>query len=192
MKTVYANGQIECEDRSFHPLSGQLRAVLQASAGSMTSLARALTVTIESLLLETEAAVPKLTSEETEWLRALRQYVRNSKPPGHMRDRVMGLLGLLKRRDWSNALRHLVEVHVITQEQARVTKELRNRVAHGDTLSHDDPQSLTTKCSTLLVVLYRLIFHRIGYQGVHTDYSTLGWPEAEFPYPSNDALWLEH
>ncbi len=171
---------IRYDGRGMHPLSGHFRAVLQASSGSITALARVLAVTIESLLLEMEAATDQLAEDETTWLEDLKVHVRNSRPPGRMLGRVMGSFGMYGRPHWSAALRYLVEKQVITEEQAKVTKDLRNRVAHGDTLVGDDLQSLTEKCSTMLVVLYRFVFYQIGYQGAYTDYSCRGWPESEF------------
>ena len=43
-----------------------------------------------------------------------------------------------------------------------------------------DLQGLVNACGAALTLFYTLMFFRIGYCGMHTDYSVAGWPERHF------------
>ena len=78
-------------------------------------------------------------------------------------------------------------------------KQLRNRSVHPakkdiDVASYDF-QTMIDNLNRVTVLLYHIVFHAIGYRGPYTDYSTINYPQQEYPLaqtsPDNDSRAVE-
>ena len=75
----------------------------------------------------------------------------------------------------------LAKGDVVDQEDIKAWKFIRNKAAHGAlTVDPSAVQCLLDRFNRLVVMAYKLVFFRISYQGLYTDYATRGWPEVPF------------
>ena len=69
-------------------------------------------------------------------------------------------------------LRKLVAKDAITTGQLRAWERLRNKVAHGDLFSDDDPDR-EGMILEVLTLFYRVVLYEIGYDGPATDWASV-------------------
>ena len=168
----------EFQDKSFHPISSQIRAIIRASAGSMDTEILVLSIAVEMLV---NLIVPNqdLTPEEDAWLNSLKSSLKEGPQP--ISDRASAILTMLKTTGASQRLKQLIESDVITNEQRSAWSKLRNRAAHGMAIDTEDFQTTLNNYHKVLVLFYQLVFHRIGYEGDYVDYSLRGFPIRFYP-----------
>ncbi|MBX2997125.1 MAG: hypothetical protein KF893_01345 [Caldilineaceae bacterium] len=174
------------EEGKIHPISAHMRAICRASTGSINAEALTICTAIESLLKEMPEATHELTDEEKEWIGEVRNFIRSGPTTlSKVKIRLEGTLGLLSNPVPRAALKALESKEVVTKNQVKSWNNLRNEVAHGDTLARHTLQELLNLCDDVLTLFYRLVFYRIGYSGKFIDYSESGWPTKEFTVSSS-------
>jgi hypothetical protein len=167
--------------RNLHPISAQMRAICRASASSVNTEALVLSVAVEIILKYIDIQESKLSDDEKEWVKKIRKYVDACGAPERLCQRVGGLLGMLHEPSAADRLNALIDQDVITNDQKKAWQSLRHRTAHSSDLFDSlSVQEVILLCDTILVLFYHLVFYAIGYQGSYTDYSTIGWPSAEY------------
>jgi hypothetical protein len=177
------------EGAEFHPCSAYLDSVSQASANSADAFALGLAVAVEGLIRTLYKHLGEKGDRFKEAVGALEAYVLAwphleywSKEAGLNRERLPGLIGNLKHVSPQDRMQLLVADGNIFQNHVDVWKKLRTRKAHAlDDPSSPEMQELLRAIDSLIVLVYHLVFHAIGYEGVYFDYSTLGYPPRLYP-----------
>lgn len=166
------------QDKSFHPISSQIRAIIRASAGSLETEILILVIAVETIV---RLIVPNqpLTPEEIILVDDLKKHVK--KWPQQIKDRILGSLAKLDDSGASRRLKQLIKLGVITKEQLEAWTSLRPQVAHGEAISSKDLQHMLDNYYRILALFYRLVFHAIGYEGEYIDYSLRGFPIRFYP-----------
>lgn len=109
------------------------------------------------------------------------------------RDRIMNSLGSATNPTPKNALRALVVSGKIDAVMPGLWSDLRNKTAHADELKFtaEQAQVFVDQLHGCLELFYRLIFVLVGYEGLVTQYSKRGWPEANLVVPKGIPTELE-
>lgn len=177
------------EGPGFHPCSSYLFSVSQASANTVDSFALALAVAVEGLVNTLYKHLGERTARFGEAVSALKDYVLSwpdldywGKEADIDRKRLPGLIGNLKHVSPQNRMYLLVESGYLVRSHVDIWKKVRHREAHA----LDDPtssrvQEQVRQNDTLIVLVYHLVFHKIGYEGIYSDYSTVGYPPRLYP-----------
>jgi hypothetical protein len=166
----------------FHPCTRYLFSVLEASAGTIGAQALALGVAVEGLAKELFPEAGQCSQEWKELVTELRQHClgwdgfSTGRAPQALSKRLPGLFGQLVTARAKDRLFALVDRKVVQARHVEAWSRLRNATAHGVTSFTDSLQELVDLCSAVTVLMYHLIFHAIGYEGVYTDYSTHHFP----------------
>ena len=95
--------------------------------------------------------------------------------------RALGSISGIKSSRVEDKLRFLKNIGVITDDVIAQWKNLRNKTAHGSL--HVDPrllQELLNDIYSVMTLINKLVFLRIGYDGKYSDYSQTGWPIKDF------------
>lgn len=173
----------EIEGAGFHPCSSYLFSVSQASATSADSFALALAIAVEGLVNTLYKHLGEVGPRFVDAVDALADHVLSwpalkfwVKAAGLDPERLPGLIGNLKNVSPQARMHILVKSGDLIKEHVRIWKRVRTRKAHA----LDDPasqrmQELLRDIDALIVLVYHLIFNSIGYDGIYTDYSTVGY-----------------
>jgi len=164
----------EARDR-YHPVSIQIRKVLEAERRTIEEQALALCVAIEGLVNigfihhghASEETLKAVSSLETVLFEPLKNSI--------LRERVKGFVSSVKRANARNALHSLAEKGMIAREQLQAWEDLRHDAAHGKEYALHY-REIAESVFRLRVLMNSLILQLIGYDGPYTDYGTLGWP----------------
>jgi len=182
----------EVKDGVALPLSKKIGGLFTLNGVWLGTIALLLAVTIESLL--NEPIYKKLGAPSDEVLRKIDELIDhvnqgNSLDPILRKRAENILLSGLKSISASDRLHILTKVGVIDDKDIKAWKSIRHSAAHGGLdVDSSELQGLLDRVNRLVVIMYKLVFLRIGYQGAYTDYATQGWPPGKFDadlYKSN-------
>lgn len=181
--------------RAWHPISAFIEEICEASAGSVSLHGLVLAVAIEGIV---EFATPEQGQAPESFTKVVSQlHNYMSKWPGFnedshgdglsaeersvMKNRALGTLSQLTSVRAKDRLLALEELGVIDRSLITNWQQLRNASAHGKSSMGLPTQDELDRIDKAQALLYRLIFHAIGYSGSFTDYGQQGWPQAVFP-----------
>ena len=171
----------------WHPCSVHLAAVCEAAAASIDAEVLALGVAVEGM---TNALFPDLAPISDGFrdlvasLRAhIGDWLRGNEPAAEAKlpDRISSLTGKLLEVRPVDRLKQLAIAGVVEKRHVKAWQELRNAAAHAAQPGTREWQELLDRRDVVLAMLYRLVFHAIGYEGKCADYGTRHWPIIEFP-----------
>lgn len=174
-------------DPDWHPCSVLLSSVCEASAASIDAEILAMTVAAEGL---TRALCPALVTVPEQFLQCLAAFkvvVDNWLKDNHaanevgLANRLPGIFSMMKEVRAIDRLVQLQESGVIEQKHVDAWKKLRNAAAHSVAPGTREWQLLLDRRDLVVAMIYRIVFHAIGYEGKHSDYGTRQWPIVEFP-----------
>ena len=173
----YLNFVLKDDTHECHPLSLEFMAVHQMRTSPVEARALTVSVAVEIVMskffIKDQAPAPSVVDEVDNLI----QYVKNWPGSESIRVRALGSIGSLKRIRPEDMLRELVARNVIDNLEHRSWKTLRNTAAHGGWKNFDeDRQHLFDLTGHVDVLLNKLAFHLMGYEGAYTDYGTRGWP----------------
>lgn len=170
-----------------HPIWGQLTAIAEASGASfIDAKALTLTVVIESLLRSEFPDLGEPDQRTEDSIEEITKIVQAWDSADSIKNRVLGMIGSFRVPSATDKMRILVEKDVITDEQYRDWKKLRNPTAHSYLSTGIPAPDMIQLLQSCEVLFYHLVFHAIGYEGPYIDYSTPGWPLRNYPRRS---LW---
>lgn len=169
---------------SLHPCSRHVFAVLEASAGTINARALALGVAVEGIakdLFPNAAALPPTLKPSTD---RLLTYFRDwpefddEVTKQALLVRVEGMLGNISDVNAKSRLHALAKQGAVSERHIKLWSKLRNTTAHGVTQEMDDLaiQKFLDLCDGTTVLMYHLIFQKVGYKGNYVDYSVHGYP----------------
>ena len=183
---AYYLATVSRTQEEWHPLSGPVYQVIDASTASIDLRALAYAVAVESavglcfegldqpaagFLAEVDlvlAALPKLELQES------------------TRARLAGALQAMKHPRNTDRLKSFIAAQNLDPGLYATWSKMRNAVAHG----LENSAEMDVQWAALNKVLYlfhSLVLTYIGYSGRRTDYSTVGLPEAPWPVPPTTA-----
>jgi hypothetical protein len=96
------------------------------------------------------------------------------------KDRILGSLNAMKNPRPKDYLRFYIEKNFIEKDLYKAYEEIRNAAAHGKKADIEKIQDYLIKLSKVFVLVYKLVFLRIGYTGKYIDYGEFGYPDKEF------------
>jgi hypothetical protein len=139
--------------------------------------ALALGVGIEALLQVTRPVKERASDPQ---LDAARNFVKAAAELcENVRKRLLGCLASMAQLSPSDRLHNLMERGVISKDQLKAWKDIRNRATHAEEFSLDD--ETLRDCNRVLTAAYRIVFDMLGYEGAYRDYGTFRWPMMNYP-----------
>jgi len=155
---------------------------MQAQQGTINAKALALAVAVEGICNSLFRPSSDDEAKVKSWVASLQKHcadwVQFKEPETHaaLFNRVHGLLGSMTRTRPIDILMQLVAEDVIPERLAKAWKKLRDPSAHANEEVAGSTQELVDLCGAATVLLYLLVFKKIGYKGPYTDYSEYGYP----------------
>jgi hypothetical protein len=171
---------VEHGDQTRRHLSATLQYVFHLFGAPLDALALAFSVAVEGLLNTEYADIVKPPESLLAELKTAAEILKGSDLSSSTVNRILGSLANMKSPNAKDRLFALAQSGVISPSQVAAWKKLRNSTAHAK--SHEFDDAFLTLCHEVLVLLYCLVFHIIGYAGPFTDYGIIGWPEREYPF----------
>jgi hypothetical protein len=171
----------------WHPCSVHLASVYEASAASIDSQILAMTVAAEGL---TRVLFPDIVTVPRPFLKMLEEFKvkvdqwlegNEAAESAGLPSRLLGIFSMLKQIRAVDRLVQLQRVGVIEEKHVDAWKKLRNAAAHAAAPGTREWQLLLDRLDLVLAMIYRLVFHAIGYEGRCSDYGARLWPIVEFP-----------
>ncbi len=174
------------DERSWHPLSRYLYSAIEAHAAGFDTYRLALGVAVEGIL---KTPFKKVFSPGEEFLAAvddLSKHFSEWKCPAAwegesgLRERIKTYFTQLRKPRGDDQLRRLNQLEIVTDDEFRAWKRLRNKTAHGDRSDRLPSQEELSQIGIVTTLMYKLVFQAIGYSGKYTDYGTRGFPTRDF------------
>lgn len=141
-------------------------------------------VSIEDILRKIE---PSLKIKETENylkvlenLSILENHLSLIELDNDFRNRAKGALNMIKNLAPKNILLHLQSEYPIEEQDIKAFSDVRNRLAHNMERYEGNIQTDYDKIICLKVLIHKLIFILVGYDGNYTDYNERDFPTKEF------------
>ncbi len=172
-------------EERYHPITDQLYALTETARASLDARALTLAVAIEALLNDGYAEVGQTSEVTVKQVDQAIQAVRASGIGADTVARLEGAMKLVRQASAYGKLKALVSLGATTVNLIKAWRQLRNRWAHGAKPESWDAQKVVDHYFDALTLFYHLMFHLVGYRGKYRDYSTPGWPQAEYP-PARD------
>lgn len=166
---------------TLHPISLLNRSILESGKASLDVQALTLSVTVESLLMDTMKEFYAVSDELKNDICCAGKLINEcgSLSPS-FRQRILGALGAMKHPRAKDILAELKMKSLIDPALVKTYGKLRNQMAHGAQDPNADIQELFNQTSSVLVLFYQLVFLIVGYQGSFSDYGEYGYPTKEF------------
>lgn len=170
----------------FHPCSRHLFSALEASAGTINAQALALGVGVEGIVKKLFPEAGSLPEGLKPKVRQLRKHfekwegLKDAQTKEALWKRVQDMLGRLLDVSTKSKLHALVTEKAVDEGHVEAWGAIRNTSAHGETPGSENLQTLVDLCHKVTVLMYHLIFHAVGFEGIYIDYSTHGWPPKRY------------
>jgi hypothetical protein len=154
-------------------ISRWIHEIIIASTGTVQAFVLSLALCIENLLgqlldeLGVEAA-------DTDQLQKLREHVSQWKGDRSVRERALGLLSMLGTKSVKQGLTRLKAEKTLTKKHVDAWKKIRPFLAHGRIIENPFDPVFWESRNLLIDMAYRLIFRKIGYEGLIREFSTNG------------------
>jgi len=167
-----------------HPVSGWLNFARNATAGSVLTLGLALAVAVEGVLNAEFARFGKPAKKIKESIDQALAHIREWDGNAKVRSRIEGFVPTMKTPRAQGRLLSLRRKGVAKKDQIAAWSAIRNAGAHARPPDPEDEaafQKWIDRCMKVQVLLYRLIFRAIGYEGLFTDYGAPDWAASRYP-----------
>ena len=168
-----------------HPISVELLRVVRASQYSIDALSLLVSVAVEAILKSQYHEI-EISKEENKEIDLVREHINILNISGNLKERLKGLVAMLKQNRPKDYLYQLKERRIIKEDHIKAWEHLRIKAAHGniDNINLDKKYEL---CNMVCQLMYLLIFDLIGYKGIFTDYTKEGYPDLYFPFQSKNS-----
>lgn len=186
---LYLEFVVTYEQPEFHPCSAFLLSVSQASSNSAHGYALNLAVAVEGLVKHLHKDQRAKDPDYEKAVEAFKEHVASwpqldywANQGGPNRERLIGLTNILNQGSPQDHLYRLAKENKLIKNHVIIWKELRTQAAHSlDNPNSPQLQKLLRDIDTVIVLMYHLLFHVIGYQGPYVDFSTVGYPTRIYP-----------
>lgn len=169
-------------DKEFAPISAKLGGLFTLKNVWLDTIALLVCVAIEGLLNEPQfkkvGAPQKTVLDKIDQILLV---VENASVSKDLIPRISNVISSMKSSSTSDRFHALVQAGALDHKDRTTWKSVRNASAHGS--FNIDPNKIQTRLDEvyrLITVVYKLVFLRIGYRGLYTNYAEHGWNVAEF------------
>lgn len=184
---VYLNHILLNKDDFNDPITNIISKCLSASQGSFDAFSLTLSLAIEEILNTSFKDLEVQKSVKEKDITLLKEAVKELDIEKGFRDRIGSFIGHVQQISASDRLRYLIDNTPITKVDYDNWKAIRNHFAHPDD-SELNTQDKVDKTYSVLTLLHKLIFIKIGYQGPYNDFGERNWPQKEWkPNNANQA-----
>lgn len=176
----YAMSKVSGEEFAY--LSLKMGGLYQLKGVSLDDIALLISVAIESIAQKQFPNLGKATKAMLADLDAISENLDGlAFKETNTLTRAKSSLGGLKSSRAVDKLYELQRIDAIKEEEIAGWKKLRDSSAHGGLhVPREEIQNLLDSVYKASVLLNKLVFLSVGYSGKYIDYSTRGWPEANF------------
>lgn len=172
---------LQNSDDVFSSISLKMGSLYQLNDVSLESIALLVSVAVEGLLKEEFNSLGVATASTKLDVGVIKACIKSLAIKAATLTRVESLLGNLLSSSAADKLYELKQAGVITEDEIKMWKSLRNTSAHGGLhLAPEKFQEVLNKIYTSAQLLNKLVFIVIKYNGKYVDYSKSGWPVADF------------
>jgi hypothetical protein len=159
-----------------HRLSALWAGVLRASVGSLEVATLVYAVAVESVLNLVPSTRERRTTADhalAECRARLLAVLASDPAPAAVKERLTNLLGSTSLPRPHDHLHALASVGAVTPGLIPIWKRVRKHTAHGEVPVdvNEAPEELVLLVEQVATLLYELVFHLIGYQGLYTTYA---------------------
>ena len=153
----------------YHPVSTRLYQVFRSGSIGIFSESASLCTAIEHIAKRFFAGLSQRNPSHESDVQLIRDAVAVTKTSADVRSRVDRWLADMLAPTAADVLRELVKRGVLTHQEFKRWKRIRNKVAHGEELN-ERYIGLADDNSALLCTLFKLVMQLIGYDGKY-----IGW-----------------
>jgi hypothetical protein len=157
------------------PLSLAVKVALESNRSPIDAQALDLAVAVEAILRTEFSGLGQPDARLPTELVQARDAVESLSISEETKQRLGGSISSMASVSAKSRLLELVSRGVIGMPELRAWEAIRHRGAHGTFIAGVD-QSYVDAFGRLVMLLYRLIFAAVGYEGPFRDYGELGWP----------------
>lgn len=167
----YVSNEYTGEDYS--SLGAEVNGQIGLGASFFSSSILLICVGIESLLNILYPNIVNISENDKIQINSIIKYFKDypNDIDGIIFDRIITIVGQMKNVRAKDLLVELKDIGVINKQQFDTWNKIRNSFAHGTQIKVDqDWNEMIEKFYILLEMYYRLIFYKIGYDGLYTIY----------------------
>jgi hypothetical protein len=175
-----------------HRLAALWAGVLRASAGSLEVAARVYAVAVESVLNLVPSTRERRTTADhalAECRARLLDVLATDPAPTAVKERLTNLLGSTSLPRPHDHLHALARAGAVTPGLIPIWKRVRKHTAHGEVPVdvNEAPEELLLLVEQVATLLYELVYHLVGYEGLYTTYADGRGRVRPYPLPPPDA-----
>lgn len=161
------------------PITNIVSKCLSASQGSYDAFSLSLSLAVEEILNVSFKDIEVEKSVKEEDIQAFKKAVKKLDIENSFRGRIGNFVGYIQNTTATDRLRKLIDATPISTTEYDSWKDIRNYFAHPDD-SELDTQDKIDKTYSVLTLLHKLIFLKIGYEGSYNDFGEKNWPLKEW------------
>lgn len=174
-----------CENakgKDYAPLSAKVGGLFALKGVWIDTVVLLLCVAVESLLGEEQfKSFGKPKQGLLDDLKKLVELVQQAPVGEGLVKRVLGAINGMKSQSAADRLHALIEAGVLAEDDRKTWKKYRNTSAHGSfEIDPEEFQQVLDAAYRLMAIIYKLVFMRIGYSGVHSNFASRGWRVDQF------------
>jgi hypothetical protein len=171
----YLDHILHNEDDFNDPITNIISKCLSASQGSYDAFSLSLSLAVEEMLNISFKDIEVQKSVKKEDIRTFKKAVKNLDIEDSFRGRIGNFIGYIQNTTATDRLRKLIDSTPISTTEYDNWKDIRNYFAHPDD-SKLNTQDKVDKTYSVLTLLHKLIFLKIGYHGSYNDFGERNWP----------------
>ena len=176
----YLTYALPYREELYHPVFGLFHSIIESGAASLEAEMLASSVGIEALLKEAFGYFGQPTETLSHEIKAVRKGICGMSITPSMKQRVLGSLSSMLSLSPKDQLYAMKNAGLIEERLIKAWGKLRNKAAHGTIIDPTEIENYVRLCDSNIVLFYQLLFLAIGYSGVYTDYSTVGYRDRIF------------
>lgn len=154
-------------------ISRWVNEVIIASTGTVQAFVLSLALCIENLIRQ---LLDELGVEATDkhQFQQLREHVLEWKGDSSIKDRALGILTMLGTQSVNEGLKRLRAEKTLSKKHVDAWKKIRPYLAHGRIIENPFDPVFWESRNLLIDMTYRLIFRKIGYEGLICEVAAKG------------------
>jgi hypothetical protein len=181
---VYLQECVRCNKFGQMDLTRIFSEVVLASTGTLQAFVLSLAVCVENLIGQLKSEL-NLVKSNKDAIKSLREHVEKWNEDEEVKNRALGLLGMLGSIPPNQALKILKEENVIEDEHINSWKQMRPYLAHGGLIEFPLEEDFWVKRMLLISMVYRLALRKIGYKGIITNHTSGNLDSINFNWTNN-------
>jgi len=161
------------------PITNIVSKSLSASQGSYDAFSLSLSLAVEEILNVSFKDIEVEKSVKEEDIQTFKKAIKSLDIEDSFRGRIGNFIGYIQNTTATDRLRKLIDTTPISKDDYDNWKAIRSYFAHPDD-SELDTQDKIDKTYSVLTLLHKLIFLKIGYEGSYNNFGEKSWPLKEW------------